>query len=167
MKVVILSDTHGRLHALEPIVLREKPDALIHLGDHFEDSFSVEALFPGLPVYAVCGNNDEPLGPYHRVVAFGKTRIFLTHGHLFSLHKGIGRLASEARKNGCQAALFGHTHTALMRVHKGILVLNPGSVSLPRDGSGGSYLVLWLGEGQMSASLRSVRTRKKGESSCY
>ena len=39
-------------------VEREKPDAVIHLGDYADDARELERLFPMLPVYRVRGNND-------------------------------------------------------------------------------------------------------------
>ena len=41
----------------------------------------------------------------------------------------------------CAAALFGHTHVAMMEEKDGLLILNPGSVSRPRNGKA-SFAVL-------------------------
>lgn len=58
MKVLIVSDTHGRDSKLEEAVLREAPfDYLIHCGDVEGREFFIEA-FAESPCCIVAGNND-------------------------------------------------------------------------------------------------------------
>ena len=57
-------------------------------------------------------------------------RIFMTHGHLWS---------EERHPDGIDAFFSGHTHIALLEKKDGYVHLNPGSLSLPKDGTGGSY----------------------------
>ncbi len=49
----------------------------------------------------------------------------------------------EARDRGAQIAMFGHTHKPCLDMRKGITVLNPGSLSFPRqDGRRPSYMLM-------------------------
>mgnify|MGYP001068110727 CR=1 FL=1 len=50
-------------------------------------------------------------------------------------------LAEEAARRGCKAALYGHTHRALISEENGVLLVNPGSLRYPA-GEGGSYCYL-------------------------
>ena len=67
------------------------------------------------------------MADYSEVLADGK-RLFLTHGH----HFGPDQLP-----NLPEGSLFlsGHTHVKMDEVRNGIRCLNPGSVSIPKDGS--------------------------------
>ena len=78
------------------------------------------------------------MADYALVQAEPDLTLFATHGHLWNPDH-LPPLASGA------VFLFGHTHIkAVRRVH-GVLTLNPGSVSIPKDGSH-SYLTYQAGE---------------------
>lgn len=74
------------------------------------------------------------LADYAVLFEQGKT-IFVTHGHLFSedqppkLHAG-------------DVLLCGHTHVPKCAEHDGWWYLNPGSVSIPKNGSWHGYMTL-------------------------
>lgn len=110
---------------------------VLHLGDHTEDARELESLFPRLTVCAVRGNNDffDRDAPEHAVVTSGGVRMFLTHGHREQVYAREGKLvAQHAREEGCGFAFFGHTHRMYLERINGVLVCNPGSISLPRGG---------------------------------
>ena len=58
MKLLILSDSHGEQEFMQLAVRRERPDAVIHLGDHCADADRLAEEFCGLPVLSVRGNCD-------------------------------------------------------------------------------------------------------------
>ncbi len=150
MKILIFSDSHGYNVSMACAVERESPDMVLHLGDHTEDARELERVFPHLTVCAVRGNNDyfDREAPEHAVITAGGVRIFLTHGHREQVYTREGKLVAQcAREENCGLAFFGHTHRMyLERVH-GVLVCNPGSISLPRGGPA-SYGRLTLENGQ-------------------
>ena len=49
MKLLILSDSHGEQEFMQLAVRRERPDAVIHLGDHCADADRLAEEFCGLP----------------------------------------------------------------------------------------------------------------------
>ena len=58
MKVLIVSDTHGKENTLDEVLLRETPfDVLIHCGDVEGQEDYLEAALD-CPAYIVAGNND-------------------------------------------------------------------------------------------------------------
>ena len=73
--------------------------------------------------------------------------IYLTHGHREHVHGGCGMVAARAREEGCALAFFGHTHRVQIERRDGVLVCNPGSISLPRGGPA-SFVRLTAGGGQ-------------------
>lgn len=150
MRVLIVSDTHGREDNLEK-VLREigRLDYMIHLGD----SESGEERIRGMvecPVYMVAGNCDFFTRlPNTAVITIGGHRILITHGHYFYVSVGTRDLVEDAKANNCDIAMFGHTHRPFLdQSDPEVTVLNPGSLSYPRqEGRRPSYMVMTIREG--------------------
>ncbi|MBQ2747628.1 MAG: metallophosphoesterase family protein, partial [Firmicutes bacterium] len=47
----------------------------------------------------------------------------------------------------------GHTHRALNADADGLRLINPGSITLPADGSRGTYAILTIEDGEFSAEI--------------
>jgi putative phosphoesterase len=97
----------------------------------------------GPPVEAVYGNADEPalreLLPKEHIVEVGAARIGLVHDP----GPRPGREARlTARFPGCEAVVYGHTHTPEAERVGGIWILNPGSPTERRRSPSRSMLVL-------------------------
>ncbi len=145
MKLLILSDTHRKIDkALEACNKVYDADAIIHLGDHKDDAIRI-AKATDRQVEWVNGNCDfgSPKDDY-KVLVTEWGNIYLCHGHKEDVKYQIHRLLYRAEELGCKAAFFGHTHMAGYEEINGIHVLNPGSISQPRDGSKGTYAVVEL-----------------------
>lgn len=153
MRVLVCSDSHGRLLDLYDAVEREMPDAVIHLGDYYGDACELRHSYPDLPVYAVAGNNDWGCdASWSQVITLEGVRIYLTHGHQEGVSfSSCGHLMRRAQENACQLGLFGHTHIVYQERQAGVMLLNPGSISLPRQGVA-SYAMLSLKTGQIAAA---------------
>ena len=65
--------------------------------------------------------------------------IFLTHGHVY--HEGHLPMLKKG-----DVLLHGHTHVPACRVHETYVYLNPGSVSIPKEGSKHGYMTYEDGE---------------------
>jgi hypothetical protein len=154
MKVLIVSDTHGRDTKLEEAVLREAPfDMLVHCGDVEGREIYIEAL-ADCPCCIVAGNNDFfcDLDRETEINIMGK-RAFVTHGHYYGVSMDIGRVMEEARERGCDIVMFGHTHKPVIAERDGVLAINPGSLSYPRqEGRKPSYAVLETKEGSLGTT---------------
>ena len=151
LKILVFSDSHGYNMGMAYAVDRETPDAVLHLGDHADDARELERAYPGLAVIRVRGNNDfNPDVPLFAVTIFGGVRMYLTHGHRERVYGGSCEMvAQRAREEGCALAFFGHTHRPQVERTGGVLVCNPGSISLPRGGPA-SYGRLTVKDGQAS-----------------
>lgn len=108
-----------------------RPDAVVHLGDFFEDGEMMQEEFSHIRFHLVPGNCD--LDRVHRpapeVLCYDVcgVKLFMTHGHRHDVKMGLGALRSAARKLDAQAALYGHTHHAYCQQEPdGLWVLNPG-----------------------------------------
>ena len=161
MKLLIASDLHGSAvftRALLEAFAREKAGRLVLLGDllyhgprnDLPEGYAPKEVIPllnGLRDRILCirGNCDAevdqmvldfPLMADYAVLPLGETMIYLTHGHVYN-------------KDHCpplapgDILLHGHTHVpAWEPFGNGNLYLNPGSVSIPKNGSARGYLTL-------------------------
>ncbi|MGL5963178.1 MAG: metallophosphoesterase family protein, partial [Fusobacteriaceae bacterium] len=59
-------------------------------------------------------------------------RIFATHGHHFNIEK-----LPPLQKG--DILIHGHTHIPIIESKDGVIVMNPGSISLPKESSPHSY----------------------------
>ena len=148
MKVLIVSDTHGRNANLEKLISMAKPfDSLIHLGDVEGSEEYIRRLVDG-PVRIVSGNNDFFCDlPREIEVEIGKYKVLLTHGHYYYVSLNTDELYRQARARGIDIVMFGHTHKPYLETRGGVTVLNPGSLSYPRQaGRRPSYIWMELDE---------------------
>lgn len=148
MKILIVSDTHGKHENLSTVLRKEKPiDRLIHLGDAegYEDYI---AKLAECPIDIVAGNNDffSQL-PQEKELEIGKYKILITHGHYYRVAMGVEDIKREAIARGMDIVMFGHTHRPLIDCGKEVIALNPGSISYPRqEGKNPSYIVMKINE---------------------
>lgn len=138
MKILVTSDTHGSYGAISDyIILHDDIDLLIHAGDGVSDAKSI-AYETGINYYVVKGNNDYfDQAFYDQVIDLGGKKIFLTHGHRYDVYFTYDKIIDKAKSLKCDVAIFGHTHQYVNEKKNGILLLNPSSPTLPRDGNGG------------------------------
>ena len=135
LRIAVFSDTHGNTAPMLSAARRERPDVLIHLGDHDRDALVLREEFPDTPLYSVCGNCDlMPLSPEKLVVQLGPVKALLTHGHIYSVSRWqADSLVYAAQEAGAQIAMFGHTHRAVNDQLGGVTLLNPGTAGKGAD----------------------------------
>lgn len=131
LKAAVFSDTHTHTALMVEAVRDCKPDVLIHLGDHANDTAILRREFPSLPLYSVCGNCDSrDSAPETLVANLGPVKVFLTHGHAYSVRYTLDSLVYAAEEVGAKLALYGHTHVADLQEIGGVQVLNPGTAGM-------------------------------------
>lgn len=138
MKIVVISDTHGNnKDVIEKISENKKPDLIFHLGDYVEDGIKISKVF-GIKAIIVRGNGDMGLTKYNEdeLIEIKGKKIFLTHGHKYNVSNGLTNLYYKALELGADVVLFGHTHIPINIKENGIIMMNPGSPSLPRGNNG-------------------------------
>ena len=134
LRIVVVSDSHRNTQVLERIAsLEKKSDLFLHCGDACDLPQNIK------PFIAVKGNCDF-LFDYPESLTLNVPPV----GEIYLFH-GIGGRSAIRRIINTQKPkilLFGHTHCQMAEVIDGCYVFNPGSVTFPRDGSRGSYLVI-------------------------
>ena len=153
MKLMIASDLHGSAYYTRRLLeayRKEQPEKLLLLGDilyhgprnDLPRDYAPKQVIPMLSRYkdiilAVRGNCeaevDQMVLPFPRMadcaqVFDGERCLYLTHGH----HENPDPLPPLPQGS---VFLSGHTHVKLDEMRNGIRCLNPGSVSIPKDGS--------------------------------
>ncbi|MDD6302112.1 MAG: YfcE family phosphodiesterase [Bacillales bacterium] len=134
MKIVVISDSHGDFDIVRKIALSNpNADIYLHLGDsQLENDYYLD------PFVSCKGNCDYFSSfPNYRIIHTPYGNIYAEHGHLHSyINKDF------LIKHNCKIYLFGHSHIHYEKQEDDFYFLNPGSVSLPRDGTSGTYLIL-------------------------
>ncbi len=144
MKVLIVSDTHGYDSNMYEVIQREEPfDMMVHCGD-IESGYSRLRSVVDCSLHVVAGNNDFCAELLRTdVFRMMNHKVLLVHGHRQRVHYGLLDLSYMARENDADIVMFGHTHVPLIETVDGILFLNPGSLTYPRQsGNRYSYIVL-------------------------
>ena len=132
MRFLIFSDTHGLREPMKELYKLYPNDGIIHLGDYIADARWMLRQTAGHPVYQVKGNCDYGAeGQESQLLELGGVRILMMHGHRFGVKSGYGGALAEAKRQGAQVLLFGHTHIPFMETRDGILMMNPGSLHNP------------------------------------
>lgn len=162
MKLFIASDIHGSAYYCKKLIdafHKEKADRILLLGDILyhgprndlpRDYAPKEVISMLNPlsdrIICVRGNCDGevddmvldfPVLAEYAIIsdcALGENIIFATHGHHFNA-SNLPKL-----KTG-DVLLHGHTHIPTFETVDGIFVVNPGSVSIPKENSEHSYMV--------------------------
>lgn len=151
MNFLVISDTHGHLEKVYDMYERlkdmtpdgKKIDEIIHCGDFSRDAQSI-GDYLGTSVTFAEGNCDGCSSRNFKVKKTPYGNILITHGHMERVDYGTDILSYLAMENNCIAVCFGHTHIPLFKIESDILMLNPGSLTYPRDNTDGSCAVLNL-----------------------
>lgn len=143
MKIVVVSDSHGRDDVLKDILLKNHDaDYYFHLGDSEAEINDIK------PFASVRGNMDYDYNlPLERVIDLKNHSLYLTHGQMYGGNEDL--IAKTAKSLGCDIAFFGHTHRFLDRIIDGVRVINPGSCRNPKDGSKPSYAVVTINDSKV------------------
>lgn len=148
LRILIVSDSHGRNDYVKTAIKQAGSiDAFIHLGD-VEDDVEELCSFACCPSYIVMGNNDYGLGlPEHLNITIGDKKIFLTHGHRYGVNYDLKRLGLLGTLNKMDIVMYGHTHYPYLDIGEDITMLNPGSLTYPRqEGRARTFLTMEIDE---------------------
>lgn len=143
MKVLIVSDTHKKNDNYFKVVEMHKPDMVIHCGDAEGCEYAITNAVD-CPVHIVLGNNDffSDL-PRELELDIAGRKVWVTHGHNYYVSVGSERIKQEAIARGMDIVIYGHTHRPVVDIGDDIVVLNPGSLSYPRqEGHEPSYIIM-------------------------
>ena len=159
MKLVIASDIHGSKYYCEKLLQqyeKEKADRLILLGDllyhgprnDLPREYAPKEVIQLLnsmknEILCVRGNCDTEvdqmvlefpiLAEYALIEVDGKT-MFATHGHKWN--------KENQPEEKFDILVYGHFHTGFIEEENNKIFLNPGSISIPKNGTENSYAII-------------------------
>lgn len=160
MKLMIASDIHGSAYYCDLLLQRfheEQADRLLLLGDilyhgprnSLPKDYDTKKVFEMLNreknrLLAIRGNCDSdvdqmvlefPIMADHALLVVDGINIYATHGHIYN-EDNPPPLEEQ------DVLVYGHTHVPASSIESGCLCINPGSVSLPKENTPHSYLIL-------------------------
>ncbi len=164
MKIMVASDIHGSYYYCEKLIdcyIKSGADKLLLLGDilyhgprnDLPRDYAPKKVIELLnsvkdELLCVRGNCDTevdqmvldfPILADYAILYDGNRMIFATHGHTFN-KDNLPKL-----KSG-DILIHGHTHIPLCEKTGEITVMNPGSVSIPKENSHHGYMMICDGE---------------------
>ncbi len=158
MKYLVFSDIHGSAffaRRIEELVNKENPDKVILLGDLYyhgprnslpqgHNPMEVCEIFNSMQdkIYCVKGNCDaevdEMISQFDMMsnleLEIGSKKFFFTHGHKFNI--------DNMPEIDFDVLVYGHFHTGFIKENEGKIFVNAGSISLPKNGTPNSFLVI-------------------------
>ena len=171
MKLVVFSDIHGNLPALDAFLEKIETlsyDALVFCGDifgyYYHQKEIIERLYHGM------SDEKQYIQKYGHSYANVRKRFHEEEARLIDRHKPEHQMEC----NGCRIGIFhgtpenslegrlypdrfvsnpddyrnydlvilGHTHCRMLRKEQNTLIVNSGSLGQPRDGNGFGYAVV-------------------------
>lgn len=153
MKIGVMSDTHGSLPYFEKALdLLKDCDVLFHIGDvlyhgprnDLPEGYNPKGVIEKINkldnILITRGNCDadvdqmvikHPIEDGHILTQVGNVSFLLNHGYLESKEEII----KYAKDKDVNVLILGHTHIKELYMSENLVVLNPGSTSIPKDGS--------------------------------
>lgn len=151
LKLLVISDIHGDYKTFKNILEKEKYDEIVILGDLFSYTYDYnhnnEKIIDLLKnnknkLILIKGNCDcfinyeaNDLNAHDIInLNLNNYMVTLTHGHIYN--------KNNLPNNFGNIFISGHTHISCIQKEKKTIFLNPGSISIPRNNSKKSYLIL-------------------------
>jgi len=145
MKLLVLSDTHGRIDVISRVLkMHSDADAILFLGDGISDM--IRCLDNTERLYCVRGNCDgntfsqNIYAPKELLITFGEYNILMMHGYNYGVKGTLTHALKYAAQREADVLLYGHTHIALekyfpsdtdidgVKLKKPLYAFNPGSL---------------------------------------
>ncbi|MBV1821507.1 phosphodiesterase [Clostridium cochlearium] len=160
MKLFFISDIHGSSYYLEKVIniyKKEKADYLVILGDELyhgarnplPKEYNPKKVAEVLNTYknkiiAVRGNCDSevdqmvlnyPIMSDYSIILYNNRRLFLTHGHIYNKNN-LPNISTG------DVLIYGHTHVPLTEKINNMFIINPGSITFPKENTPNCYGIL-------------------------
>lgn len=138
MKILVVSDTHGDNSILRDLYNQyPNMDYYLHAGDSQSSSMSI---YPFDSVLGNCDFYDFDL----------KRKIYTPIGYILMKHHPS---YNEVEIKDVKIFIHGHTHRYEYKEKNGLVIICPGSISLPRDGSEGTYVIIEINDKESTVTF--------------
>ena len=170
MKIGLFSDSHGNVKNLKKaadyLTKDVKVDALVHLGDDFEDTKILEQYrLPVIKVPGVFSSYYKDPKIINRLINdFGGTKVLISHTDKIHENDLPDDLDPEEIVSAklVKAVFYGHTHIPLVDERNGALFVNPGHLKdEDKKGFMPSFAIVEIQDDEIEAAVFSLRDMTK------
>ena len=134
MKIIVTSDIHGKKEIITKLLYEYDGDLFLDCGDSELSNYDLQNF------ESVRGNCDFENYPNYSIIEIDEyLKIFITHGHLYTIEE----MLKISKKNKCNMILHGHTHIKKYEIIDEIYILNPGSITKPRNKDSNTFLEIF------------------------
>lgn len=143
MKILLVSDSHGDDEALRRIANKHQDcDYYLHLGDSQSTPERIR------PFISVRGNCDYYSSEFQKFLI-----LFSPFGKIYAEHIPFYQTnIHQLKKEGFKLYFTGHTHTRKDEIIDGVRIINPGSISYPRNSDAG-YAIIDISENEVKVKF--------------
>lgn len=138
-KVLIVSDSHGLTEQLNVIKERHQVDYMLHCGDS-ELDMDDPAMADFLKVRGNC--DFDVRYPLEQTFSADGIVFFMAHGHLLDVKMDLTKISYRGEELKANVICFGHTHVAGVQKMGDQVLINPGSIRLPKGRLEKTYALL-------------------------
>lgn len=133
MKIIVTSDIHHNKKVISYILQNYNAEKYYDCGDSELSQNDLQFF------QTVKGNCDFRNYPKYRIIEIDEyLKIFITHGHLYTSEQ----LLRISKENSCNIIISGHTHIKKLQLVDNIYMINPGSITRPRDIDSNTFLMI-------------------------
>lgn len=165
MKIVVFADSHTDVDSMVDIVKIEKPNVVIHLGDHIRDAHEMQKRIDAdnIEMHFVVGNTDPANeGDAESIIRIEGKVFYISHGHA---HRpeffGPDEIFHEGAALGADIILFGHTHEPYLYCSDGTWIMNPGRIGrISRRRIYATYGVIFIEESKIRIAISEAGVNK-------
>ena len=153
MKILVMSDSHGKTRNVHKAIQKEEHvDMIIHLGDKYCDFEEIVGCYD-IQAHGVVGNIDYfDEGPSYKLIDIEGKKVFISHGHRYKVNHDLEMLKFKAKDLGADIVLYGHSHVPYIE-DGNMYIMNPGSISEPRTEKYPSYALLEISKTQIRGNI--------------
>ncbi len=151
MKILVVTDCHGRFEKLLKVFEDENPDIILCAGDNSTDVEELSYLREDKKYYIVRGNCDFYDMKHRDIEIFdilGK-KFLLAHGHHYGVKSTYDLIKREGIEKKIDIVVFGHTHIPYLEEGE-VTLYNPGAL---KDGY---YGVIDLEENSIKIETKKI-----------
>ncbi|MCR5491641.1 MAG: phosphodiesterase [Bacilli bacterium] len=158
MRILIASDTHGRLQAvkkLDRLIQRYAPDKIVLLGDFLYngprngvpsdyDPLACSVIFNKYAnkTIGIRGNCDSRIDESLLHFPLQDCRVVFLNGYRVDMIHGDLLTQDLLQIERGDILMYGHSHVYMLKKSDGVVFMNPGSTSFPKNGNPATYGVM-------------------------
>lgn len=157
MLIGVMSDTHCIEKYINLAFEKLKDtDVILHLGDCSSDVSKFRGKFAG-KIYVVDGNCDfKGNYPKEQIIELKGKKIFMAHGDRYNVKYDLNSIYYRGQEISADIVVFGHSHIETIQRVKDMILMNPGSTSLPK-GKGNSVGIIEIkDDGEIGAKIEYI-----------